>query len=96
MRILTLLLLASLSCPALAQVLMPLEELEALPPVLSLQKALANPDKVVKLDLTNQELDYVPEQLAKLKNLQYLSLHYITCRPCRLCCLSLRICRCCI
>lgn len=44
------------------------------PEYISLKEALANPNQVVKLSLRKQGLKEFPEQILKLKNLQYLDL----------------------
>ncbi|MCS7072994.1 MAG: leucine-rich repeat domain-containing protein, partial [Bacteroidia bacterium] len=40
----------------------------------SLEDALRNPDKVTRLDLSNQGLSYFPEEICRLLNLQSLIL----------------------
>lgn len=44
------------------------------PEYLDLKEALANPDQVIKLSLRKQGLKEFPQQILKLKNLQYLDL----------------------
>ena len=54
--------------------LLSLEELNDAYKYESLEEALKNPDKVIRLDLKRQDLDSLPLDILKFKNLQYLSL----------------------
>jgi len=49
-------------------------ELAHLPEVTDLDSALMNPDKVIKLVLRKKHLKKFPEEIYKLKNLQYLDI----------------------
>lgn len=72
----TLLLLALLlpAAPRLAAQLLTQAQLDSLPTYRSLQRALAEPEKAFKLDLSKQKLRAVPEELRMLRNLNALDL----------------------
>jgi len=50
------------------------EELKEMPNYYNLEKALAEPEKVFKLDLEQAELHELPESIGQLQNLQWLNL----------------------
>ena len=50
------------------------DSLKNLPTYSSLEEALKEPDKVIKLSLKKQKLTELPEEVLKFKNLQSLSL----------------------
>jgi len=49
-------------------------QLDTVKPYLTIERAKANPDKVIKLVLTKKKLTEVPPEIRQFKNLQYLDL----------------------
>lgn len=69
-----LLLTLLLAAPRLAAQLLSQAQLDTLPTYRNLQRALAEPEKVYRLDLSKQKLRVVPEQVRTLRNLNALDL----------------------
>jgi len=75
LSMLAILFFATVSVPAKAQ-LLDFEELGYKHEYKSLKEAMLEPTNVYKLSLINQDIKYLPEEVAALTNLQFINLSY--------------------